>query len=481
MVTDNEFVLYRYDLLTGDGGIIRPADPSICPHAPFDTMDYPYANRLGSLESTEWRTLLGLKPADIIAGNPYALSKYRRGYACWDTAVAVPACSIRTDKITSIKQLGPSRNSNTFWTSVVSPALRMVGPIGKDGKIVRPKIPGYSVDYKAIDYLEVIEAAHVLAHIRGDEAKVGKKAHYAQSFTDKHFVQAMSEITISLLFDIPINISRRYASGGVPNLPYGIKVTSTTNYQEPMLIVPWKGAGALAFDETNVIIHTAVHIEPYPYGYLTGSGKYTEDDRWCCMPAMVTIVGIECVDYLTHQNVVMVGGEPCYIMHYLDLMPPDYISNVFSLGELAYGKQQPDAEWMTAADWINSTHFYNSFMETPALPCRECMLHNRASEGKPMRPDTRPPKTLKKSDPWYRYELELKRIMRLIRFAVNMHLLRFFTGKYLRETLRQRVSGYKRKLRRIKDSIRLLKIHERVQQGKPLTERDQKLYWSTKK
>jgi len=89
-MTDNEFVQYRHDLLKAkDGGILTPADPSISPYAPFNLMDYPYINKLGSLDSPAWKSLKKLG-GDVINGNPYALSTYRNGYACWDTAVAGP-------------------------------------------------------------------------------------------------------------------------------------------------------------------------------------------------------------------------------------------------------------------------------------------------------------------------------------------------------------------------------------------------------
>lgn len=482
MVTNDEFVQLRYDLLIKkDGGINTPAAPSICPRAPFDTLDYPYANRLGSLDSPEWRTLFRTKPEHIIAGNPYAQSTQRNGFACWDTAIAVPACDIRSDKITSLNQLSPTRNVNTFWTNEVTPSLRTVGAISGDGKISRPRIAGYSVDYKALDYYELIETAHVLAHIRGDEQKIGKKTHYAQSFTDRHMVQAIAEMTVALLFNLPINVSRYWKNNGEPNLPYGIKVTATTNYQEPMLIIPWKGDKAPAFDETVMIVHTAVHVEPYPYGFITGSNKYNINDRWCCMPALVTIVGIECIDYITHQNVVVVGHEPCYVTHYLDLLPPAYLANVISLGEQVYGKAQSSIEMTQVDTWVNSRYFDNAFMETPPLPCRECLLHNRAAEGKPIRPEVRPPKTLKKDNPWYKYEQDIKKLLRIIRNAVTLDLLRFFGSKCVRENLRERARRYKAKLRRLKDSLKLLKIYEKVRQGKSLSEKEQVLYLAHKK
>ena len=233
---------------------------------------------------------------------------------------------------------------------------------------------------------------------------------------------------------------------------------------------------APVFDTTIVVINVAVHIEPYPFGYITGSDRAFESDMWSCMPGIATIAGVTCIDFLTHQNIITLGTNANYAMHHLDLMPPSVIPNILSLAQQSKMPLPVDGEWVKVADWLNSDSYYKSMMQTPTLPCRECLLHNRAAEGRPIRPDSKPPKSLKKGTPWHKYETDIKRLLSILKRAVRLHLSRFYTTKEIKAYLRDRTSGYKGKLEIVKNGQRRIKIMKKVRLGKPLTKREQLLY-----
>lgn len=428
--------------------------------------------------SSTWEAVKGAQVSELIAVSPYERSKYREGFKIWDAAIGVPACSLRDTKITTLNQMTAIRNSNNHWRNIVSPALKKVGPLGDNNTILRPSIDSkYHIDFKQRGLFEVIEAAHVLAHIRGDERKIRSKYYYSESFTAKEFIQAIAEIGISIMLDIPMNIT----CNPDPVFPYNIKVVTTTNYTNPLLIISCNNKDAMVPDRDNIIIHVAVHIEPYPIGHINGSNKYTINDCWCCMPSMVSVVGFEFSDYIAHQNIIeFKNKEANYIMHYMDLLDPVYLDGIKEDAINYYGELPEDNCWQRALNWLNTQNYYSNFMYTCALPCRECLLHNSNSEGRPVRPEGIPPKTVKKNTLWYSYEAQIKNIIKLIKNAALLYWSKYNDLKEVKKTIAERNKGYKLKLDRLKQKKTFYKSLDKIKQGKPLTDRERKIYMGLK-
>ena len=486
-MNNNEFIKYRKDILSSvQGGIITPNKDIEDKLAPFDQLGYKFSNKV-NLGLNDWQMLCSMPVDHLIDGNPIMRSDIRQGgFKSWDAAVAIPASTIRRTGIINKQQLVPCRATNTYWTNEVGKALKFVGPINN---LIRRPMASQIVDLREHpDGWEVLEAAHVLAHIRGDpDRKIKKKFNYEMSYTREHFKHAMAEIIVGLLFDLPINVGKYKPLRGAPNMPYQILVIPTTEFKSPYLILPWKNEHSLVPDETLAVINVALHIEPYPGGFVTGSGKIKLSDRWCCSPSIVNIVGWDTPEFITHQNVI----NDNYIEHYADLMPPNTLNNYLDLYKERFGVFKPDnIEWFYVQDWLNSSSYAQAYMETPPLPCRDCLLSNFKTDAKPERPKGYAPKKLVKPNyrkdhrhyqeqkyaeydykMWHRYEAEIIDIMRIIEAANLAVLMETTRSKALKVLIKLRKKNYLAKLKRLKLEKYLEDGLQRIKKGTQLTMR----------
>lgn len=478
----NEFTNKRRDLLVDPStGIITPAAGDVYKYAPFDHSDYFYANKVGSLISNKWQKILNLNPTELITPNPFEQSLHRNGLACWDAAIGIPACSIRSSKITSLKQLSSIRNTNTYWINEVVNALRNVGPL-QPGKLLRPTA-SFMVDLVACpEGWTILEAAHVLAHVRGDFEKVKRvKPRKPISY---YFRNALAEIIVAIIFNLPIGITNyRHRPYGTAMLPYGIFINVTDSFAAPYVRIACKNKNALMPDNVITVIQVALHIEPYPYGFTSGTLNYDIHDRWACLPTIINIVGFEIVDYLLHQSIIINNKQSEYVMHYLDLLPPNLISNYIELGKEA-GTYKPDnIEWFMFDDWLDSESFRLLRLATPPLPCTDCLMHNYMSEGKPIKPKGWLPKKIKKNTAWDRYVKDNKSIFNLIRNATRIYEAQFLIGglKSLKAEWRTRISNWKSRLKNLKRTELLESALIKTKEGKQLTKTEDKILTAYKK
>lgn len=456
---------HRLELLSDPKiGIITPADSDILKFYPFEHAEYKYKHRVGRLSEEPWSTLCGKQPVSLLNPDPFALSN--RGLACWDTAVAIPACVLRSGHVTTINQLTPSRNVNTYWLTAMTEAMRHIGPRAT-GEILRPVAP-FLADLTKMDqgYM-LLEAAHILAHERGDEDSIiGYKAFDATT-TLYHFKQAIAELIVGLLYDIPIYVDKLSANQarGKPTMPAGIVVNTTDDFKSPILYVDCAGNDSLAFDEATVIIHVALYTEPHPYGYVDGTNRVKTDDYWCCHPTMINIIGWECVDYITHQQIVELNRKTYYGIHHNDLLPPDMLIPL--LPEMPRG-----TGWYKVEQWMTSSDFNMKYWRTPPLPCKNCLMHNRKTELRPVKPDGKAPKRLeKKHTAWRHYTAAIRAIFTIIQQASMWREASILSGemRQARKIWRIRIQGYKQKLLDIKQSRKLFKVLDKVKKNKALT------------
>ena len=477
----DEFINKRRKLLIdSDTGILVPADNNICKFAPFDHADYYYGNKIGSLINPKWQKLLTMTPSELIEPDPFKQSEYRNGLKCWDAAIAIPACSLRSNRIESLKQVGTIRNINNYWTNEVVMALRKVGPL-QPGKLLRPSA-SFMVDLVSIeDGWTILEAAHVLAHVRGDFEKVKPKPRRPINY---YFKRTLAELIVSLIFDLPIRIGNyRNKNTGSSDLPYGIYINVTDSFATPYVRIACKNKNALMPDDVIAVIQVALHIEPYPYGFTSGTLNYDLNDRWACLPTIINIVGFEIVDYILHQNIVTSNKQPEYVMHHLDLLPPNFINNYIALGK-QHGEFKPDnIEWFKFEDWLDSESFRLLKAATPPLPCMDCLMHNYMSEGKPNKPKGWLPKQIKKNSAWDRYTKDIKGIFNLIRSATRMYEAQFLKGglKSLKLEWKIRSNNWKARLKNLKRTELLESALVKTKEGKQLTKTEDCILTAYKK
>jgi hypothetical protein len=488
----NAFLDYRLWLLTeAPGNICTPAtDRHVVDHAPFMTSHYPHAVAMGDILGPDWCKVLDSDPRDLIDPNPFTDSRFREGgKQVWDAAVGIPACEHRISEIVSMSRTPALRNCNRYWQDVALPALSFVGPLGSGQEILRPTAP-YMIDFTELDEgWMYLEAAHVLAHMRGDTKRMSKNPGIVPSSTLGKFQSAVAEIAVALIYDMPLYIGLH--DEGRPATPdfedMGLEVKSSSSFGLPMLRAPWANREALRFDETLGVVSVAVFMEPHPYGYTTGTLKHSAHDKWCCMPTIAMVTGWETSDIITHQP--LVSGKPenpdypiCYGTHPMDLMPPDLLWAYLALGMRKRKRAlRVDATHMYVNDWIMSPQFEEEWFRTPSFPCKGCMGWNHKTEGRPRKPPGfLPPRhKVKSGSPEALYYKEVDLVHGIVENAVKDFEALYYSNRAVRNRVRAaRKRGWNAKMRTLKEAGWLDDALRKIREGKTLTSYQETVYFA---
>ena len=494
----NEFLDYRQWVLTeGPGNICIPAsDPHVAERAPFMARTYPYRQKIGSLSNEPWLTICDTPAKELIDPNPFALSRFRNsGLQCWDAAIGVQASDCRTSKVISMAETPLLKGINNYWKGAAAAALEYVGPLGDGGAILRPEGP-WLIDFTKIpDGWRLLEAAHVLAHMRGDTKRNSRSSSVQESSTAGWLQAAVSLIAVSLLFDLPLYIGLN--DEGVPAEPdfkqYGVEVKSTGRFGLPYLRAPWANREALRMDETIAVVSVAVFTQPHPNGFTSGTLVHTAHDKWCCIPTIAMISGWETVDVITHQP--LVSSDPnndrrpvCYGMHPSDMMPPHLLWPYLALGcraeDLANrgharGLPVEDDTHMYVYNWLNSEDYAKRWLETPTLPCKKCMTWNYRADGRPIKPFGPPPKPnkLSRNREWSLYYKEVSAVESIIERSVKDFEGKLYGDIATRNRLRKaRKRGCKAKQEKLKELRWLDEAIKKSKEGKTLTRHHARVY-----
>ena len=494
----NEFLDYRQWVLTeGPGNICIPAsDPHVAERAPFMARSYPYRQKIGSLASEPWLTICDTPAKELVDPNPFALSRFRNsGLQCWDAAIGIQASDCRKSTVVSMAETPLLKGINDYWTGPATAALEYVGPLGDDGAVLRPEGP-WIIDFTKIpNGWDLLEAAHVLAHMRGDTKRSSKNSAVQESSTAGHDQAAVALIAVSLLLDLPLYIGTN--DEGVPAEPdfkqYGIEVKSTGRFGMPYLRAPWANREALRMDETIAMISVAVFTQPHPNGFTSGTLIHTAHDKWCCMPTIAMISGWETVDVITHQPLVssnpMNSKSPvCYGMHPSDMMPPHLLWPYLALGcrsedlrkrGTSRGLPKEDATHKYIDNWLNSEEYAEQWLRTPPLPCRKCMAWNYKSDGKPDKPFGAPPKPnqLSRHKDWSLYYKEVAAVESIIERSVMDFEAKLYGDRATRNRIRRsRKRGCKAKQEELKELRWLDEAIQKNREGKTLTRHHARVY-----
>lgn len=423
-----DFLERRYHLMVdGEGNICTPGPmPN---YRPYYDANYQYRTEIGLLESEPWTSIKAVPPAQLLHPNPFEPSTMRTSktggkcYRCWDSAIGIPACNLRGETISNLSKVPSVRNINTHWNVDMRQAFGYVGPLGPGGRVLRPSGP-YVLDLAAMgDFGWTIrEAAHVLAHLRGDP-KPPRSWITDRNKLGWHNISALTELAYGLLFDVPIDVTdKNRGRPGEPDTYYGVELKSSTYMQSPILRMPINGREAARVDETLAVMLFAAFIEPVPFGLSSRSTAHRPEDRWANGPSLVACVGWEGIDYLAHMPLGKFSANEHspvdYAMRGQDLLTPDD-----HWAYLALAKQDrpppdtgPGSRWRYVRDWLKSDEYLELRARTPGLPCIQCYVINDDTEGAPKRPKGLRPKASKKRmpAPWKAYDSEIDHCMLLI-------------------------------------------------------------------
>lgn len=457
----------------------RPAGPDVLPYAPFLDSGYEHKKALGNLLSDAWSRCKGLPANVLVPFNPLAMSELRPGKrALWDAAAGIPACSARMKKPVNPNDVRVIRNTNTDWLNVITPALSRAGKVSIDSEWRRPSGP-FILDITALeDRDQFMEAAHVLAHLRGDNKPLDRRIHPWESRTAFHLQAAVAELAFARMFGLPVDVSVRDKGVGASrsDFPYGIELKSTSRMSSPLLRVPWATNEAPYPDKTMCIVSSAVLVESAPVGWKTGSMASTTRDRWACLPSMAVVVGWELVDVVMHAQTGVYDGRgeetpPInYVMQPYDLRSP---GDLWAYLALAHANGMPiDMDGrMYYDDFVRSDRYRELAGRTPALPCRECM---RTGLGvlKPSKPyDPGAP-----DKEWDRYATERKKLFVLLENAqVEYEALTYGKSEArVREERKRKLAASNAWRKSVKDASRVDTIEFRKSRGKAMSTRDRK-------
>jgi len=477
-------------LTTGPANLLsRQQDARVVPYGPFCSDRYPYRKELGSLQAPPWDRILATPAHDLICTNPFQRSRFRPGMALWDAAIGIPATTARPPTVLPMPRTPRLRGCNAYWLGDGLKALNSIGMGQQAGRLRGPWI----FDLKQHPYgWEIMEAAHVLAHLRGDSKGMTRNKAQLASPTAGWYQGSLCSIVFSLMFDLPLCVHKMNEDQKAePDFKhFGIEVKSSSWIDMSFLRCSWNNTEALRLDQTLAVVNMSVLIEPHPYGYTTGTLQSRLDDRWCCQPTLVMLVGWETVDVIAHQP--LVSSDPqdprrpvCYGIHPADLQDPEDLWCYLAQGHAARGDGPVEpGRYMYFWDWLKSQQYQDLWLETPPLPCRQCSMLNTRTEGVPERPKSAQPKTsreLKQSKPWRQYLQGLHNIRKIIQDAT-----------ILWETIGLGGRDVALRIRRIRERNRALKVQalrearlvddfkKRLRDGKGLTQKQETLYSSLK-
>jgi hypothetical protein len=242
--------LRRRALFDPTTGICTPRNPALnCQNDVFDrcgptmrAIAAPVVRR--ELTQCGHGVLAKAKFAEAVDVNPFAPSRFRsRGLQAWDAAVQIPRAALATGRLVAIRDVRPVRSVNTYWKEEAQEAIRRVGPIGPNGEWLRPR-GSFIADFRDDQCWMLAEAAHVLAHHRGDYADLALgPIDPIQLPTARLLQQALGELVIASKFNLPIDIGQPLDPFPMrPHLPYGLTVCPTPYFSSPILAVPMDGS-----------------------------------------------------------------------------------------------------------------------------------------------------------------------------------------------------------------------------------------------
>lgn len=480
----------RAGLLSGPASICTPyGEPN---YAPFTYSRYAYHRLTGYMGDQRWLDVFKQRPQDLLTVNPFTPSRFRPGgLAIWDAAVGIPACRERNiHAATHTKDTPVIKGGNTYWDQTLTPAINKVGPLGVNKQILRPE-DKYIVDLTRLGELgyRMRMAAHAMAHMRGDHKDESKPRKNDKTKLGGFIAGITGEMVFAYMYDLPFNTAlRQDGLNGEPDFKqYGIEVKASTQFELPVLKVPWMSGEAPRFDSTIAMVNLAVFIEPHPYGWTSRTMQHSTRDYWCCTPTIVAMVGWEMVDFITHQPLISscpgdLDWPVGYGVHPLDMLGADTLRHYLALARQARGEPVYTQELRDVKEWLYSKDFDRLINRYPPLPCCiDCMSWNERAEGAPLRP--RQPRPFKAGENrqlelmWERYDADRKAIKKtMVEPAVKAYEAMFYGSRQeANRRRREQAANYRVTRERVDEARVLARAIKKDKEGRNLTDQESRL------
>jgi hypothetical protein len=467
--------LRRRALFDPTTGICTPRNPALnCQNDVFDRCGPAMRATAAPIVRRELTprghgVLAKAKFAEAVDLNPFAPSFFRsHGLQAWDAAVQIPRPAFTVGGTVAIRDVHPVRSVNAYWKDEAQRALQKVGPLGPHQLLHRPRGP-FITDFLEDEHWLMIEAAHVLAHHRGDHADLAlDPIDPVQLPTARLFQQAIGELMIASRFNLPINIGEPLDPYPMrPHLPYGLTVCPTTYTTSPILAVPMDGSFPLIPDETLAIVDVAIQVSGPPLGRYHGE-LLQPDPKLArgCQPTLAEIVGFEVIDVITHHEVAAPYPDARsprlhWGVHHLDLMSPALLAEYIQIGQAAGVKHPEGGAWRRIPDWFHSEEFEAMWLATPPPPCPFCMMWTPVAKEHLKRPRFLPwvKSGYRERDDWRSYLQKARELRDCVDKSREMAEP---DGRR-----KERRAGHKAKLEKLKQGKWLAEANEKWQQGYP--------------
>ena len=481
--------------IQGPGSIIQAGPRAELSYFPFETSQYSHRALLGSLQNPGWIQIREQTPADLVPLNPYCLSKFRKGLQVWDAAVGIPSPVGRPARTLKIGEVPILRNCNRYWNANLTRALGRVGALGPSGAWLRPSDPFILDLVTHPQGWKIREAIHALGHLTGDTRPREHRSDLVYAgrtgFREQQF---LAQIAVCLAYGLPFDTwMLEEGHKGEPDIfQYGLEVKSSSNFRNPVLLLPCCSPEAARPDETVALVSVGIYIEPHPAALTQGTDRWQEINRFCCTPTAAVIAGWECIDVVTHQAICAArpGTENellCYGMAPQDLQGADTLPALLAQAIQARGLPRVDNQrYWYVDEWLESKAFEALLDRTPPVPCLDCMRFNMRAEGAPRRPFSEPPeKPLTRQEhqevllgkrqlspedqEWFDWEIQLTKARDLIESAVVFYETTLTKNRrQVRLRRMRRRANHKRKLKDL-EGIRKLEgaVKRALQQGRP--------------
>jgi hypothetical protein len=312
---------------------------------------------------------------------------------------------------------------------------------------------------------KLFEAAHVLAHLRADDKAERKHHANIMGKTSGRFMEAISEIVVSIFYDLPLDVSDKMAGTvGEPDgyFQYELKTSSWT--KAGFIRLPCINNEAARFDRTLAVMLVNVLIEPPPVGLITGGMTWTEHDRWTGLPTLAIVAGWEGIDYIVHQVIGCASAHSPlnYVARCEDLLPPEtfwYYLWLARQARTATGEplfEDPriavknSTRWRYLDEWLDSPEYMALLAQTPPLPCKTCMQINTRAEGAPKRPyGPRPTNKKDASKDWLAWMKAEEDVYEIAKNAIEAYEALWYGGAVAMRNRRARKRAHNAKMDRI--------------------------------
>ena len=475
-MTYDEFMALRREQAIA---ALQPDPESPDPGFPFDSPDYPWTGVVDEhLGASTARRLSRMSPDELVRIDPYETSEMSGWPGVWDSAIGIPASRIRATPASS-KSIPAFRAINDAWQNRTYQDLGNIGRTTVDGEYRRPSgewILDAVTDRRGWWLLEL---AHMLAHRAEDASELARRPlPYDYGRNGELFQTMLFRAFLCRKFGLPLDTrpGEPCDDSMDPFSRYGIVPFVSSSYRNPVLRVPANGRGCLEPGKAVCVVCGSERIEPTPHSIATGSDTWLAMNRWSCLPTIVSFVGWELVDVVTHAPLVANpwSGSSDYAMAPMTLQEAPSFVHLLECAARARGSCEPDFDrYWPVDEYLESDRFQKDLSESPPLPCKRCLKLNMESDGSPERPRSkRPDKPAKDGDPmtpeqreWFEWDAKMNKVYQVVEKATKYMEIRELGAEKAVRARKSRKSAYSKKVNTLRRTEFLRRKAEKLRKN----------------